>query len=319
MRGELKMLGRAAQLIFVVMLASAGVAHAGPIGTTPANCNCAINMQENGGPVMTGSVDTFAIYYGDFTSANAGNPITAQQVVANWLSDINGTSYLNIDSTYTGAPNGVASTDVTYNGSYQVPTNYLGDNLSDANILQIVQDAKSSNQLAAVANGIYFVFTAPGIGQQEDSMACGWHNGDSGTNTVYSWVGPALGCDFLGGNVSGNPVANEFTETGSHELFESLTDPFPNSGYTDPVQGEIGDVCTSSNFNGNLNGSHFDLQAIWALDASNPNGGACAQGFVSSETAAPEPTSGVLMLSSIAALLVGGRVSVRPRRTGSSR
>jgi hypothetical protein len=301
-------LGRAGQLTLGLILVSTAVAHAGPINPTPADCNCAINMMENGGPVMTGMVETFAIFYGDFTSANSGEPITAQQVVANWLSNMNGTNYLNITSVYTGAPNGPVSTDVTYNGSYE-ETDYLGTSLTDAQILQVVQDAKGGGHLPSVANAVYFVFTAPGISQQQDSQACGWHDGDSSTNTIYSWVGPNLLCDFLGGNVSGNPVGNELTETGSHELFESLTDPFPNSAYSDPIYFEVGDVCTSSNFNGDLNGSHFDLQAIWVLVPSNPNGGVCAQGFIS-QVAAPEPGSGVLMLSGFAAL-VGQRLRRR--------
>lgn len=131
------------------ILDCAGIAQAGVINPTPPDGGITVNMTANGGPVMAGAVDTFAIYYGDFTTANTGHPITAQQVVANWLGDMNGTDYLNIDSTYTGGSNGTASTDVTYNGSYQVPTNYLGNSLTDAQILQIVQDAKSGPNFRA--------------------------------------------------------------------------------------------------------------------------------------------------------------------------
>jgi hypothetical protein len=286
------------------MLACPGIAQAVVINPTPPDGGITVNMTENGGPVIAGAAETFAIYYGDFTAANAGHPITAQQVVTNWLGDMNGTDYLNIDSTYTGGSNGTASTDVTYNGSYQVPTNYLGNSLTDAQILQIVQDAKSGAQLPSVANAVYFVFTAPGIAEQQDSSACGWHNGDSVTNTIYSWVGPALGCDLLGGNVSGNPVGNEFTETGSHELFESLTDPFPNTGYTDnaPGHGEVGDVCVQSNFDGSLHGDHFDLQAIWTLvPPGSPTGGTCSEG-VTLQVAVPEPGTLALLGTSLLGL-----------------
>lgn len=301
-----------------VMLASAGIAKAGLINPTPANGGITVNMTENGGPVMTGHVDTFAIFYGDFTGANTGQPVTAQQVTGQWLNDMNGTDYLNIASTYTGAPNGTVSTNVTFSGAVNVSSSFLGTSLTDANILTLAQDARNGTlpggnlPVLGVTNAIYFVFTAPGIAEQQDATACGWHNGNMGTNTIYSWVGPALGCDFLGGNVSGNPVANEFTETGSHELFESLTDPFPNSAYNDntPGHGEVGDVCTDSNFNGNLNGNHYDLQAIWTLNpAGSPTGGACSEG-VTRAVAVPEPPSPAIF----AAALVGLGLIRRRRR-----
>lgn len=282
----------------LAMLSTA--ANAGPINPTSPDCGttCVINMSP--GPVMTGQVDTFAIYYGDFSNANAGQSSTVQNVVGNWLGSMNGTDYLNIASVYHGT-NGTASTDVTYNGAYSVGT-YLGTSLSDAQILQIVQDAKSSNNLPTVSNAVYFVFTAPGISEEEDGSACGWHNGDSSTNTKYAWIGPALGCDFLGGNVSGNLTANEITETGSHELMESLTDPFPNAAFTDPNYGEVGDMCENSNFNGNLNGQHFDLQAIWTL-SNNAQNGVCSEGFRSDPPAnVPEPSNIALLLGGLAAM-----------------
>jgi len=287
-----------------VTWAAAGVAQAALIQPTPANIGLGtIDMTENGGPVMSGAVQTFAIYYGKFTGSDAGHPITSQQVVANWLTALNGSTYLNIASTYTGAPNGTVSTDVTYGGAYDVPTNYLGTILSDAQILQVVHDAESGNHLPTNSNAIYFVFTAPGIGQQEDSTACGWHNGDLATHTIYAWVGPALGCDFLGG-VSGSPVGDEFTETGSHELFESMTDPYPFGGFNDNVNGEVGDVCTNSNFSTNVNGDQIDLQSIWTLVPSgSPLGGSCSQGVTFAQASpTPELASGALSVSGVALL-----------------
>lgn len=222
----------------------------------------------------------------------------------------------------TGSPNGTVSTNVTFNGSYNVPVNYLGTSLSDADILRLVQDAKTSSALPSVSNAIYFVFTAPGISEAQDSSACGWHSGDRATSTVYAWVGPDTGCDFLAtptspvGSVSGSPVGDEVTETGSHELFESLTDPFPSTGFNDndPTHGEIGDVCTTSNFAGNLNGVQVDLQAIWTLSPNgSATGGACSQGVTFSQvTSSPEPASGTIVLAGCAAL-AGWRTRRRAR------
>jgi hypothetical protein len=279
-------------------------AHAGPINPTAPDCgtSCVVNMSP--GPVLTGHVDTFAIYYGDFSGANAGQSTTVQDVVGDWLNSMNGSDYLNIASVYNGT-NGQASTNVTYNGAYDVG-NYLGNSLSDDQILQIVQDAKGGSHLPTVDNAIYFVFTAPGIAEQEDSMACGWHNGDASTNTKFAWIGPALGCDFLGGNVSGNLTANEITETGSHELMEALTDPFPNAAFTDNTYGEVGDMCVTSNFNGNLNGHHFDLQSIWTL-TNNAQHGVCSQGYKADPVDLPEPSNTALLFGGLGVMAVVAR------------
>lgn len=290
------MLNRRKALVFcaslLMMLSS--LARAGVINPTSPDCgtSCVINMSP--GPVMSGHVDTFAIYYGDFSAANAGQSNTVQNVVGNWLGSMNGSDYLNIASLYNGS-NGRASTSLSYNGAYEVG-NYLGNFLSDTQILQIVRDAQASNNLPTVASALYFVFTAPDIRQQEDTVACGWHDGDVSTDTKYSWVSPALGCDILGVNVSGNLAANSLTETGSHELMEALTDPFPNAAFTDSTYGEVGDMCVGSNFDGNLNGQHFDLQSIWT-PTNNAQQGVCSQGY---RADVPEPPSVMLLGAGLA-------------------
>ena len=263
------------------------------VGPTNPDCNCLVNVTSHGGPVLSGNVDIFGIFYGDFTSANSGFSITAQQVVHNWISSMNGTDYVNIASTYG------ASTDLTYGGEYDESA-YLGTSITDAQVLTIVQDAETGHHLPTESNALYLVFTAPNVTEQSQSVDCGWHN-HLGASTIYSWVGPALGCDFLGGNVSGNPIGNEFTETGSHELFESLTDPQFNAYYAGNTGAEVGDVCTNSNSSIDLNGTNYDLQSIWVRDASFAKGGACAKGYQLTTT--PEPASGTLLLVGCAVLL----------------
>jgi hypothetical protein len=286
-------------LILVAILINAQASQAGIIGPTNPGCGpggftCPINVTNHGGAVLSGAVDIFGIFYGDFTSANSGSPITAQQVVHNWISAMNGTTYMNIDSTYG------ATTNLTYAGEYDEGA-YLGTNISNAQILTIVQDAETGGHVATETNAIYFVFTAPGIDPTQGAD-CGWH--DHSGATIYSWVGPSIPCDFLGGNTSGNLVGNEFTETGSHELFEATTDPQLNAYYYKNTAGEVGDVCVNSNSAITLNdGKKYDLQSIWVRDSASfpANGGACAQGYQS--TTAPEPASAALLLAGCAVLL----------------
>lgn len=99
MRGWRDRVRTVIQVAAVTLLATGGMARAALINSTPADGGITVTMTQNGGNVMTGHVQTFAIYYGDFTSANAGNPKTVQQVVQNWLTNFAGTTYANIAST----------------------------------------------------------------------------------------------------------------------------------------------------------------------------------------------------------------------------
>ena len=160
----------------------------------------------------------------------------------------------------------------------------------------------------ASPNRLYFVFTAPGVRQDEDTIACGWHS--NAGPTKYSWVSPNLGCDFLGGpSTSGNPYVDALTETASHDMFEMLTDPedgdapglAPPLAWYDATYAEVGDMCVFSNLAVTLNGTNFDVQSIFVKDTSNPQGGFCSSGNPQS-AAIPEPTTALLVLP---ALLVG--------------
>ncbi|HEY0438374.1 MAG TPA: PEPxxWA-CTERM sorting domain-containing protein, partial [Phenylobacterium sp.] len=88
------------------------------------------------------------------------------------------------------------------------------------------------------------------------------------------------------------------TENASHELFETLTNPDVHTGWFDhDGRGEIADTCQLSNFDANLNGSHFDVQSIYARNPGAAQG-VCASGYRPDGHAAgaPEPNSWALML-----------------------
>lgn len=244
---------------------------------------------------MTGNNSVYYIWYGDFWQTNS-----ATQILANFAHDLNGTDYLNIAHWYADGQGNRVQDSLNYGGAVQ-DTDYLGDNLTNANVQQIVQDSISSNALPSDSNAVYFVMTAPGIREEEDTLACGWHSNYG--NIKYSWVSPALGCDFLGG-VSGNGYADSLTETMSHELMESLTDPEVGTGnlgwydnnHGDPNNGtgEIGDSCVQTNFAANLNGHNYDVQSIFARDTHYAAGGYCASANpVGSDV--PEPGSLALL------------------------
>jgi hypothetical protein len=304
----------AAAAAMVMLLAIHPSAHAGPVFFSTPDCgsSCPTDLEYYGGPVMTGQVNVYVIWYGNWGSNSA------QTILPSFFSSWANTSYGNIAMAYGTGAGGNVSTQVTFGGATNT-TDYLGDNLSDANVQQIVANAQSSNQLPLDTNGVYFVYTAPGIREEFDNVACGYHSNFG--DTKYSWVTSATGCDFLSdgtSTVSGNLRADSLTETSSHELYEALTDPYVNDapGLASPLAwydanyGEVGDNCVLSNLATNMHGRQFDVQSIFVKDTSNPQGGFCASGYV------PLPSSWTLMLPAFAALYLQRRRTAAASRLG---
>jgi hypothetical protein len=274
-----------------------------PNGTGQPDCGatCVVNMTYRGGPVMTGTTNAYIIWYGDWSSPSYN---VAQTLLPQFFSSLTGSEYMNIGMTYDDGHGTLASSAVHFGGAVSTATTVTSGTLSNADILNTVLAAQPSlNGGVADPNGIYFVYTAPGISQQQSGSACGWHSNSGATK--YSWVTPTPGCDFLPGTVTGNDYVDSLTETTSHEMFEAITDPnvgTNNLGWYNTRYGEVGDMCVNSNLDANLNGNHFDVQAIWARVAGAAQKGVCAAGFRPDVSPVPEPASWALMLGGVAAV-----------------
>ena len=74
------------------------------------------------------------------------------------------------------------------------------------------------------------------------------------------------------------------TIVGGHEMAETITDPFPNSGWLDSSGEEIGDKCAwitsgqGASANIWISGSTFGVQSLWSNAFSNGAGG-CVIGY----------------------------------------
>jgi hypothetical protein len=103
------------------------------------------------------------------------------------------------------------------------------------------------------ANQLYIVFLPPG--EQELAPWGAWNtdagNGFLGYHSAFESQYGRINYAVLpcpggpNGGVSGVPTLfDSLTTVVSHELSEAVTDPIPNKGWTDPSNGEIGDICT---------------------------------------------------------------------------
>jgi hypothetical protein len=240
----------------------------------------------HGGPVMTGGVDAYFIWYGNWS----GNSATT--ILTNFISNEGGSSYYNINTTYSNGSGTHVPNAISYKGSYSESA-YLGTSLSDAQIQQVVSDAIGGGHLAKDTNGIYFVLTSADVTASSGfcSQYCGWHTDGtiSGSDIKYAFIGNPdrcpSSCEAQTTSPNGNAGADGMASILAHELEEAGSDPDLNAWYdtrgeenADKCAWTFGAESTASNgskYNITLGGSHYLIQQNWV----NASGGYCAMSY----------------------------------------
>ncbi len=243
-------------------------------------------IQYHGGPIMTGTKTIYYIWYGNWS----GN--TATTILTSLAQGIGGSSYFNINTTYTNSGTGKVDNSVTYGGSTTVAYPY-GTSLTDAKIQQVVSDAITSGALPKNTNAIYFVLTSSDVTASSGfcTQYCGWHTYGtiSGSNIKYSFVGnpdrcpSACAAQTVGPN--GNAGADGMASIIAHELEEAASDPNLNAWY-DSSGAENADKCawtfgatstlsTGAKYNMTFGGRNWYIQQNWV----NSGSGFCAKSF----------------------------------------
>ena len=245
----------------------------------------------HGGPVMTGTNTTYVIWYGNWS----GNSATT--ILTDLFKTIGGSSYFNINTTYTNAAGTRISNIANYGGS--TTDNYSqGTSLSDAQVAAVVSSAITSGRLPRDASGVYFVLTSSDVTASSGfcTQYCGWHRNTtvSGTSIKYSFVGNPdrcpTACEAQSTGPNGNAGADGMASIIAHELEETVTDPLGTAWY-DSRGYENGDKCawtfgteyTASNgskYNMTFSKSgattrNYLIQQNWV----NASGGYCAKSY----------------------------------------
>jgi hypothetical protein len=214
----------------------------------------------HGGPVMTAPVNLYYIWYGGWSSSDAGT----QKILTDFASHIGGSSYLKTLATYVDSHGTPAASQATYAGS-TIDAYSKGSNLNDAALQAIVAHAITTHALPSDANGVYFVLTSADvtyINPPVESFCqnmCGKHSATNvnGVQIKYAFVGDPLWCaNTRVGNCyaltaaeapNSNLDADTMVNNVAHELAEAITDPLPGSAYFQS-QGEgagveVADAC----------------------------------------------------------------------------
>jgi len=246
-------------------------------------------IQFHGGPIMSGTKTIYYIWYGNWS----GN--TATTILPSLASGIGGSSYFNINTTYTNSA-GTAKVDnsVSYGGS--TTDNYSrGTSLSDSAIFGVVTDALNAGRLPRSSNAIYFVLTSPDVTASSGfcTQYCGWHTHgtNGGVDVKYSFVGnPATRCPSscaaqTASSPNSNVGADAMASIIAHELEEAATDPDLNAWYdssgaenADKCAWTFGSTSTASNgskYNMTFGGRNWYIQQNWV----NSGSGFCAKSF----------------------------------------
>jgi hypothetical protein len=203
-----------------------------------------MSISYQGGPVMLGTPDVYFIWYGDWT----GSP--ALTILPDFISNLSGSPYLKINSTYTDSQGRAVTGDVHYAGS-TTDAYSRGKSLSQQDVEEVVARALSNGSLPTSSNAIYFVLTSIDVKMSNFcNQFCGWHiNGSGGslsTSIKFAFIGNAAQCPQSCAPYSPSPNGDLATDAMvsmiAHELEESLTDPDLDA-WVDPGNQENGDKC----------------------------------------------------------------------------
>ena len=196
------------------------------------NPSGANGISYHGGPLILGTTNVYYIWYGNWT----GNSATT--ILTDLATNLGGSGYFNINTTYYNGSNTHVSNSVHYAGS--TTDNYSqGKALSDGQIQSVVASAISSSRVSKDTNAVYFVLTSADVTATSGfcTQYCGWHTHGiiSGSDIKYAFIGnpdrcPSA-CEAQTTGPNGNAGADGMASIISHELEEAVTDPDLNAWY----------------------------------------------------------------------------------------
>lgn len=210
-------------------------------------------MVYHGGPVMQAGTKVAAVYWsastiypGGPTAGNNGAGSGDGSLVGYFMSNIGGTPYFGINSSYTDGNNQAIANSVSYtqywaNNSFNVPAG--SQSVSDAQILAMLQYGFNNSKLTFDANTLYAVFTAGSVnlGGGFGTQYCAYHT--HGTVVVggisktvlyaampYNDAYPGA-CTNGTAPPNGDAGADAEVNTLVHEIEETTTDMMANAWF----------------------------------------------------------------------------------------
>lgn len=246
------------------------------------NAPQANNLQYNGGPVMEGTANVYAIFWEPSNNVQSGY----NSLIQRYFGDVNGqglyknnTQYHDYTGRYASAEHLVAS--------WVDNSAYPESPLLNSDMQNEVSRAQSVNHWGSSVNNIFFVFLQRNedlcfdnsYSQCASNYFCAYHS-YFGSNTIYAAMPYAASFSCNPGSSPNHNDADQTINVTSHEQMEAATDPLLDAWY-DYSGNEIGDKCAwnfgprnSSGADVTWNGHGYIVQKEW----DNHRGGCVLSG-----------------------------------------
>ncbi|TMC53108.1 MAG: hypothetical protein E6J20_08530 [Chloroflexi bacterium] len=274
--------------VLALLLSVGGTASAHQAGTTylkvkgahsPNKPRQSSNLFYHGGAIEQ-AAKVYIVWWGDWAGSGA-----AQTYVSNFFSGVGGSSWANSTTQYC---QGVASGTVQCGGAGIHPTNPANELGGTWNDTSAVPTSPTQSQIAAEAsaaathfggvraNSNYMVFTPSGHSENGfGTQWCAYHSSSGNLSYSYMPYQPDAGASCGQNFVNSNGVFDGFSIVGGHEYGETITDPYPNSGWLDGRGAENGDKCawigsgSGAAQNIRLSTGSFPVQTLWSNATSS--------------------------------------------------
>ena len=215
----------------------------------------------------------------------------AQNYIQGFFGGVGGSSWANSTTQYCqNVPSGTTNCAAAGTAVYATnPKSQIGGTWVDASPLpsKLGTSSIAGEALRAVAhfgynaNADYMVFTPTGHSTTGfGTQFCAWHSSTSSSSGPVSFsnmpyqsdAGTACGMNFVNpaNDPSGHGYFDGFSIVGGHEYAETVTDPFPSSGWVDGAGAENGDKCawissgSGASTNITLSTGFYAVQSLWS-------------------------------------------------------
>lgn len=252
--------------------------HTMPVRTAaPRSLIGALPITFHGGAVMTGHVNVYLIWYGNWPATSARRSIVTdfvRHLPSPWWA---------INQTFPSSTGKVVSNDISLAGEYNDRYSVGKTNLNDDQIDMVVTNAIHSHALPKDIHGVYLVLTSADVTKLGFlTQYCGWHTYDKidGSTIKFGYIGDPTGpkvtlCIPSAVSPNGDAGADAMVSTIAHELAEAVTDPTMN-GWRSAAGEENADRCAwnygttykvaGATANMKLGSRHYLVQTNWVND-----------------------------------------------------